>query len=376
MKTKISVLMILILLFQSGCNYIDINRVIFATYLIIDEIDGQVYVYAEVFEAFRNIEKNAEEGVDLYLIADGRTLFEAIRNINDGVKFKVNYEQITTIIFTERAAKQGIGRYLDFLVRDQELLLRPYIVIYTGDPETLLKTYTGQDILEGSYFEEMYENTTKAGSFGAIKLYDYMNQRAFGNNVDVLTIMHLAYTPYPIVTMHEAAVLKDDKMVERMASDDAVVYYWLSGRGKKGIIVIPHPYDDKKSMTIEILSNKIKTEIEYSGNPEEVIKYIKKVYIKATVGETETELDLRNPQTQKAIVDLMKENIIELCLKTFGKYKQKGLDIFEVQESFMRKYPHAPISDAFQNSVLELEIDIKLEGSSDTDNFFSEPTTP
>ncbi len=122
--------------------------------LIIDVDDnGNPILYAEAFKGVRG----QPEGMDERILfkGKGKTMFEAVRDMNATSSYKLNYTQNKVIIFTQKAAEFGLDNFIDFLDRDQELLIRPYIAVYTGDPEKLMKL----KIIQEKYIGLLYNAT-------------------------------------------------------------------------------------------------------------------------------------------------------------------------------------------------------------------------
>lgn len=63
------------------------------------------------------------------------------------------------------------------------------------------------------------------------------------------------------------------------------------------------------------------------------------------------------------------KNIKDACNNVFEKYKFKKLDIFDIGEDFQRKYPKSNIDNPIEQSQLQLDVNVDLEGSSDKTNF-------
>jgi hypothetical protein len=134
MKKRLFTLVFTLNFIITGCfNYRDINRVLFETAVLIDiDENDNIILYTESFKAFKGTAQGVEQGVRLLNRAEGKTLFEAVRNLNLASGFKHNYTQNKALMFSERAARKGLKTVLDFIDRDQEFLVRPYVFVYIG----------------------------------------------------------------------------------------------------------------------------------------------------------------------------------------------------------------------------------------------------
>lgn len=252
----------------SACfSYRDINRLLFVTALIIDvDDDGRPILYAE---AYKGIRGGTPQGMDERIIfqGKGKTMFEAIRNMNATSSFKLNFTQNKSIIFTQKAAKIGLENYVDFLDRDQELLIRPYIAVYLGDPEKLIKLNIAQEKYIGFFLMHLEENVGSSSRALELSLNDFYNQRNMGDKANVVPIIDIPKdNAEQRLEINGGAVIKDDKMVGIIKTEEGQGFNFLMNSVASGTLEITNPCDNNKFITLEILKSKTKTEINYDGN--------------------------------------------------------------------------------------------------------------
>ncbi|AKL96373.1 spore germination B3 GerAC family protein [Clostridium aceticum] len=367
MKIKIIALILLCSIFLTSCfNYIDINRVIFVTAFIIDvDEEGRPTVIAEAFHSFRSNETNTERGNRVFYEATGDTIFEALRKLNTYSSYKLNYTQNRAIIFTERAAKYGLKEFLDFLQRDQEFLIRTFVLIYTGDdPNTLIHAKLKENEYLGLYLYEMQENPAAAPLRGIQRFNAYLNNRLKGRGVDILTIF-ACETDKNIgedkIKISGAAVMENDKLVGTLSSEETRIYHFLMNTLDAGLITIPHPVDPDKKAVLEILKSNTKTSIHLENNQ---LIFKKSINIRTTFGETQEGIILDSNTVEK----LQQEAALKIeneAKELFNFYKKMNIDLFNVQCFYEVKYPRILIPNILQATNLEIDVDVKIEGSTD-----------
>ena len=195
-------------------SYRDINKVLFVTAIIIDVDDSNnPIVYAEAYKGIRGA---TPEGTDERILfkGKGKTMFEAVRNMNATSSYKLNYTQNKAIIFTQKAAEFGLDNFIDFLDRDQELLIRPYIAVYRGDPEKLIKINIIQEKYIGFFIMHLIENIGASSRAVELSLNDFYNQRNMGDKTNVVTIIDIPKDNLEQrLEINGGAVIKNDKMV-------------------------------------------------------------------------------------------------------------------------------------------------------------------
>ncbi|SNS82366.1 germination protein, Ger(x)C family [Anaerovirgula multivorans] len=369
MKVKMIAILLLCSIFLTGCfSYIDINRVIFVTALIIDvDEEGAPIFIAEAFHSFRSNETNTERGNKVFYKSKGETVFDAVRQLNAYSSYKLNYTQNRAIIFTERAARHGLKEFLDFLHRDQELLIRTFILIYIGnDPEELMETNLKENEYLGLYLYETQENPVLAGQRAIERFNQYLNNRLKGRRVDILTTFtHDKIMGEDKINIAGAAVMQEDKLVSILSNDEVRIYHLLMDTLHTGLLIVPHPaYPDKK-VVLEVLKGNTKTSIKMEEN---TIILKKSIDIRTTFAETQESIVL----DQGTIEKLQQEADFKIeneAKELFNLYKEKGIDLFDVQDIFETKYPQVTIPNVMEVTDLEIDVNVKIEGSTDILNF-------
>jgi spore germination protein KC len=347
-------------------SYKDINKLLFITAIIVDVDDnGGPILYAE---AFKGVRGSTPQGMDERLLfkGTGKTMFEAVRDMNAVSSYRINYTQNKAIIFTQKAAEFGVDNFIDFLDRDQELLIRPYIAVYIGDPEKLVKLNITQEKYIGLLLVRILENIGASSRSVKLSLNDFYNQRAMGDRSSVVTIVDIKKDSMDAkLEVNGGAVIKDDKMVSRISREEGQGFNFLMNSISGGTLEITNPCDINKFITLEIKKSRTKTEISYNDN---VVSLKKKVKVKVDLGEVQKKITLTKENIEK-IQEKSEANIIKACNNIFAKYKGMGIDIFDVTESFYTKYPKLKIENIINITELKVEVEVEIMNTGDARNF-------
>ncbi len=113
----------------------------------------------------------------------GGYYFEAIRNINLGSSYKLNYSQNKAIIFSERAAKYGLDNFIDLLDRDQEFLMRQYMFVCADDLLDVLDTKIAEEKFVGVFLSDLILNYQIQSKGSKLRFDEYLVNRRLGNRV-------------------------------------------------------------------------------------------------------------------------------------------------------------------------------------------------
>lgn len=348
-------------------SYRDINRLIFVTAVIIDVDDNnKIIIYAE---AYKGLRAATPVGIDerILFMGSGKTMFEAVKNMNATSSYKINYTQNKAIIFTQKAAEFGIDNFIDFLDRDQEMLIRPYIAVYLGDPEKLIKLDILQEKYIGFFIMHLIENVGASSRALQLSFNDFYNQRNMGDKVNVVTIIDIPKDSIePRLQINGGAVIKDDKMVNIIKTEEGQGFNFLMNNVSSGTLEITNPCDINKFITLEILKSKTKTEISYDNN---VVHLKKKINVKVDFAEAQKEIKLTK-ETIIKIQEKSEENIVKACNSLFQKYKGEGMDIFDIAQVFYQKYPKIKLDgDIINKTELKVEVEVQIMNTGDVKNF-------
>ncbi|MCY6371854.1 Ger(x)C family spore germination protein [Clostridium ganghwense] len=368
---KITLILISIIInciFMSGCfSYRDINKILFVTGIIIDiDKENNPIVYCEAFKGKTGPAKGGGKEEKIIFKGTGKTCFEAIRNISLRSSYKLNYTQNKIIIFSAKAAEYGLDNFIDFFDRDQELIIRPLISVYDGNCDILMQTQLDEENYLGVYIVQLIKNVRTSSRAIELSLHKYLNQRLIGDKTNVVPVIELKTDMGNKLTISGGAIIKEDKMVGVIKKEEGQGFNFLMDSVKSGTLEPKNPQAKGKFTTLEILDSNTKTDIKYDENK---IKLIKNIKVKTSLGEVQEKFIIRD-NSLRALKMTTEANIKNACETIFNKYKEEGIDVFDIQEEFYRKYPKEKIDDAIKVTDLIVNVEVEILISGDTSDFF------
>lgn len=351
----------------TGCfSYRDINKLLFTTTIVVDiDKDNNPVLY---IEAFRPMEAS-QEGQKLILRGEGKTVFETLRNINLGTSYKLNVTQNKALIFTKEAAEYGIDNFVDFMDRDQEFLVRPYICVLRGEPEKLLSAKTSEGEYVGIYIDRLLDNVGASSRAINRPINMYMNQRLIGDKVNIVSILEVRKEVGEAnkVFVNGGAIIKNDKMIGTLSKEEGQGFNFLLNNVASGTLEIANPDYPGKFVTLEILKSKTKTDINQEGDK---IKLIKEIKVNTAIAEVQKGLII-NDKNIKQIRETAEGNIKKACYQIFDEYKEEGEDIFDIQEEYLRKFRKEATEDIIKDIELVVNTEVIIESGNDTLDFIN-----
>ncbi|GAA0176739.1 Ger(x)C family spore germination protein [Clostridium sediminicola] len=368
-KIVIVILLIITSIVNTSCfSYRDIDNAIFATMLLIDidEYNNPV-LYIETYKPVGGDASETQSGKRLIFKGEGKTLFEALRTVSLATSYKINFTQNRIIIFTEKAAESGLDRFVDFLDRDQELLIRAFVCITKEDAQKLIETEFKENKYIGVFIIKMIDNIGSSSRGVELSLNNYMKQRVTGDKTSVIPLIQtkkekVGENKLEIVG---GAAVKEDKMVGVIERTQGQGFNFLLDNIESGTLEPENPEVPGKFLSLEILKSKTNSKIEYDGKK---VKLYKKIKVNTALGEVQGKFDT-NESNINNIREMTEKNIEKACRDVFDSYKEKGIDIFDITEEFERKYPHDKVEDVIKITELNLDVNVNVNFYNETKGF-------
>lgn len=368
-KVIVSFLSLVILLITFiGCyDYKDINRVTFVTSIIFDENDvGNIDIYLDCVKPYRSSNESSDKGRRVLYKGEGKTVLEAIKDINMYSSSKLDFTQCKGYIFTEKAAMGGIRKYIDIINKNQEFMIRPYMFVLFGSPDELLNEVTVDEEYLGVFIDDLVQRMNKSPRVVAINANEYLENRTNYGNLLVLGALSIREdVGEKRLELSGGALLKNEVLVRRIKAEEGMSYNLLKGDLKSGTLEVMNPQDPNTFITLDIKSAKTKTSISYDG---ENINLYKDIKLKCLIGESQSRLIV--DEKLLSLLELEEEAILKQYLELFFEnFKKSNIDIVNVGNLFYRKYPNEVIEkEPIEITNLKLNIDIEIDGTTITGN--------
>lgn len=366
---KVGILLIAILLMLAGCyNYRDINNVTFVTSMVFDlDPIGNVVIYMDCVRPYRDNNESSDNGKRILYKGTGKTVLEALRDVNMASSYKINVTQNKAFIFTEKAVKEGIDKFLDIINNDQEFLVKPYIFAYFGDVERLLKVAASDEEYMGLFINDLVKKNKANSRAIIVNINEYMTASEIGANSALIGALELRKDVIDErIELSGGVIMRNNVMQEKIDIMDGLTFNILEDKVKTGTLEIVNPQMEEGFITFEILKNKTKTKIEYNGDR---VLLTKDVNMKVTLAESQGRF-IVDKQSLQIIEDTTEVRIKEYLQAFFDKYNKKNIDILGVERMLEIKYPGLVKEDILSVLDVDIKVNLDVEGTSNTKNSY------
>lgn len=380
MKKRL-IIILLLPLFLTGCwNYSELNEIAIATGISIDWEDDKYKLTALISNA-QKTEGSSKEGEAQITVFEGtgKTMTEALKNIELKLPKELYLKHISIIIIGEELAKKGVGNILDYLIRDPNSPNK-FNILISRDVKAgeILKIISPLETFPSQNVSLMLVTSGKfIGSAVEISYNDfiqtYLNQgiNPILSSITIKGEEKKGESPKNIkqsepdtyLNLSNLAIFKNDKLLGYVSEKESIGINIINSKIKQTKVHAKCKGEEEDSYIVANLNS-----IDTSS---EITKDLKlKINVKATgyITEANCKIDLTEEKNikeiQKSMESELKKNI-KKALEVVQEYKS---DIFGFGNQYYKKYPKEwkKVKDnwdeeTFPNLEYEIKTDINLK---------------
>ena len=366
------IFLILIVLFLSGCNYRELDKIAITVGCGLEKVDDGYKITVQIADTQKQGNSNSSTSpvrFKNYTYTD-RTIHEAARGILTKLPKKAYTKHMQILVIDEKIANNGINEIIDFWFREVELRNDFYVFVSKDStPIEVLGVLTQIYPINSVGIRNLIENNFKYLGGTVLTTFDDLTSSYISKTKEIIlpTIMVLgkdgnkkdnleSSIPESLISLNETAYFRDNKLVGYLDKKQTIYYNLVKNALKTSII--SYECDKDKFVTFEIIENK--TDIDIVKNKPEVNI---KVQAKGNLTSIMCEYDISKNDGIKMIE---KEGSLEIKKQIdslFKLSKDNKTDIFSIRNIYYKhnnKYYKniSNYNDFFDN--LKVNVDVKL----------------
>ena len=366
------IFLILIVLFLSGCNYRELDKIAITVGCGLEKVDDGYKITVQIADTQKQGNSNSSTSpvrFKNYTYTD-RTIHEAARGILTKLPKKAYTKHMQILVIDEKIANNGINEIIDFWFREVELRNDFYVFVSKDStPIEVLGVLTQIYPINSVGIKNLIENNFKYLGGTVLTTFDDLTSSYISKTKEIIlpTIMVLgkdgnkkdnleSSIPESLISLNETAYFRDNKLVGYLDKKQTIYYNLVKNALKTSII--SYECDKDKFVTFEIIENK--TDIDIVKNKPEVNI---KVQAKGNLTSIMCEYDISKNDGIKMIE---KEGSLEIKKQIdslFKLSKDNKTDIFSIRDIYYKhnnKYYKniSNYNDFFDN--LKVNVDVKL----------------
>ncbi|WP_040197214.1 Ger(x)C family spore germination protein [Candidatus Soleaferrea massiliensis] len=373
MKKIMSLMICIILTFNlTGCwSYHELNDYAVVVGVGIDKAEsGNVLLTAQIAKpsALAKDSKGGGSQEKAYwnITNEAETIFSTVRSYTHESPRKLYFQHNKVLIFSREVAEEGVQKYIDFFVRDNETRIITWVLVADKDkPSDILDIERGLEKVPAINIDKLVEAQQYNAETYSMKLLPFLQRLMSKTTAPVAPLIEISGEgEEQKIVISGSAVFKKGKLVGQLNKTETRGLLWVDGEVKSGIIVVECP-DGEGKVDLEIMeaSSTVTPEIK-DGN----------ISIKIEIKEQS------NLGSQSCAENLATSEILKLGEKNASairneitasveKAQKLNADVFGFGEAVQRKYPgqwkelESKWDDIFPNIQVEIEVDAELYGT-------------
>lgn len=273
--------------------------------------------------------------------SEGKTLFEATRNLKETYSKNVFWGHLKFVVIGEAVAKEDIISFLDFLIRDHESRLNvKTLVAKDSTAEEIINSGKVSkefvpDIIEGLCKNISGLSVSKEVRLSdAIIMFDNPYRDAYIPIIKIEKNKSNNENDKTPLKMNGFAVFKGTHLLGYITDGTARGLNWITGNVKSGVIVVKDRTGNTVSLEINDSSSKI--ESRFTNALPEVTLHIK---VTTNISEQQSKEDI---YSESALKEMEKElrDVVKSEVKSILNYAQiNNVDIFGIGDEIYHQHP-------------------------------------
>jgi spore germination protein KC len=308
--------------------------------------------------------------------AEGRTIFEAIRNLSTFSTRRVFWAHNYIIVINEDLAREGISDIIDFFTRNPELRMRTWVVVTPNHASNIISTMTGLEVISGEAIDKLFRYSNISSRAPRTQMINLQAAYLSESSEPVLARVKLINRgisnkkpgqkgSFKQIELAGAGVFKGDTLVGILNPKETRGLLPFIEKVESGMMAISCPSDSKKMLSLELKHYNFKVTPSYKGNRTSFHIQYNTDFSMVEAGcplSLEDEKDIK--KLEKKVENELKSNINNLVNKAQKEYKS---DFLELGKIFNNKYPSewkkikGRWEEEFQTASIETEVTVKIE---------------
>lgn len=299
------------------------------------------------------------------LSANGKTMMDAIRQLNKISPRRLYWPHLQIIIVGEELAKEGVAPVLTWFERDRDSRSGTYFVQTQGKAEDLLNQKIELGSIPAKAMSDLLD-TAELRQIDArrVTLRDFINclsTPGIDQAIDVINPKSIRGKPetYEILGV---AIYSRDRFMGYITGQEAIGIDVVFGRYKYGIITIPIPGSEGDFFSYQVTDMRNQWKLDVRN---EKLKVKMNIFIEGNLSDQTGSTELIDPQRMKEAENAIREMVKGSILDTFRQASAMESDIYGIGQELRRYHPkiwHQKEKE-WRSELKEIEFDIKINAN-------------
>lgn len=267
MKKANLILIILICLLLSSCwdaKQLDNLYLVYGIGIDISKDNPERYL---VTVAAPTVHPDARE-LKIEISSEGTSLRNAQDNIQNKAAKRITYANTKVLFIGEEAAKRGVERHIDSLLRDPEGRGTIRLLVVEGRAADLIQIDPPGTPLVSLYIIDMLQQGHETTTIPFITIRRFNNSLKTDGIEPVIPFLKHGNKPGEFL-INSISLFNQDKMIGKLDGIESYAFMVLTGEVQDGFLTLPYPLgniDERPVLSLRVIGHKrqIRTEIKDS----------------------------------------------------------------------------------------------------------------
>jgi spore germination protein KC len=202
--------------------------------------------------------------------AQGKTIFEAVRNLAKFSSRRIMWAHNNIIIIGESLAEDDVTPVIDFFTMNPELRMKTWVAISHGDAKSYVTAKTGIENIPGISLAQLFlyhELPAESTATDMVRFFRDFKSESTQPMVSTLNIQREeeAAAAGKQVELEGAAIFKGTKLIGWTSPEETRGLAWVRNEMKNAIIVVQDVGDKNQKISVELDDTKVKVRAHVDG---------------------------------------------------------------------------------------------------------------
>jgi spore germination protein KC len=274
--------------------------------------------------------------------ASGRIIAEAVGNLGKESPRSLWFGHNQVVIIGEEMARRGVLPVMDWLAREPELRREMWVLVARGKAKDLLEAEVEFERIPAKGILRLIKARGVASLAQAIRANEFLRVLSTKHTSVTTSVITISNEPKggekltPEFRLEGAAVFRGSTLVGFLDAIETRGMLWVTGKLRRGIVVVPYPEDENERVALEIVraSGEIEPRTE-DGR----ISFVVKIRAEGAIGEQTSSANLATPFALEELERRERQVIEEEIAAALRRAKELKADIFGFGETLHREFP-------------------------------------
>jgi spore germination protein KC len=313
------IIVVMVLLFQSGCGFKDIDKRIFVLSIGVDHTKSEEKPFRVVLKLAVPSGSIKQAGTEYtYLTEESESISTAIRSLKSQTDKELDFGHAKVIVFGEEVLHHELEEIIDFFLRRRDIQMIAWVGVGQPSAEYVLKAEPESE-MAGSHalFNFFDQNGVESSLIVTSYLFDF-RRRVVETGIDPILPVLTTSEDKKRIDVSRAIVVNGDKKPVELNEKQATIYNLMGNYADRYDVRVKN---DDLNFTVAIDTSKVTFDINTESKQKPMIKM--DIDMVGIIQEADVDTDSSKLQSySKATSKTVKKDVMEVL----SMFQEEGLD--------------------------------------------------